>query len=397
MDRIVIVGASLAGVRAAEALRDRGFGGEVTIVGAEARLPYDRPPLSKQILAGAWPPERTALGDAARYAALGLDFRLGEPATRLDLEGRRVHVGATSLPYDGLIVATGATPRLLPGTPPLDGIVTLRTLDDSLALARRLEEKPRVVVIGAGFIGMEVAATARGRGASVTMVEALKHPFETTLGPRMGTICAALHRRHGVELLCDTRVAGFAGEGRVEGVRLSCGATIPADVVVVGVGVTPNTSWLASSGLTLNDGVVCDATLATSAPGIYAAGDVARWHNPLFDERMRVEHWTNAAQQGEVAAANLLAGTGAAEPYAPVPYFWSDQYDVKIQFAGRTSDDLEIVHGSPDEGRFVALYRRGDRLWGVCAFNWPRLLVTYRGMIAQRASWGDAVARAASV
>lgn len=392
----MIAGASLAGLRAAEALRDRGFTGSVTLIGAEHALPYDRPPLSKEILAGTWGPERAALSDASRYRELDLEFRLGRPARSLDPAARRVEVeGGDRVAYDGLIIATGASPRMLPGTPRLEGILTLRTLDDCLALRRYLEGTPRVVVVGAGFIGMEVAATARQREASVTVVEALEVPFQTTLGASMGELCAALHRDQGVEVRCATRVAGFVGEKRVEGVRLGDGTTLPADVVVVGIGVRPNTAWLESSGLALDDGVVCDATLAASAPGIYAAGDVARWHHELFDESMRVEHWTNASEQGEVAAQNLLAGPDGATPFATVPFFWSDQYDVKIQFAGRAGgEEVRVVAGSPEERRFVALYRRGDRLDGVLAFNWPRLLMVFSGLIEAQTSWEDALARA---
>jgi len=397
MDHVVIVGASLAGLRAAEALRDVGFDGAVTILGAEARLPYDRPPLSKQILAGVWEPDQAALGVAARYAELRLDFRLGTAAQALDLQARRIAIaGGESVNYDGLIIATGASPRTLPHTPRLNGIFTLRTLDDSIELGRRLAAKPRVVVVGAGFIGMEVAATARERGAQVTMIEALPVPFQETHGAEMGAACAAFHRDHGVDLRCERRVIGFVGEQQVEGVLLDGGVTIPADLVVVGIGVTPNTAWLESSGLALDNGVRCDSCLAASAPDVYAAGDVARWHNELFDEEMRVEHWSNAADQGEHAAKNLVGGADAATPFAPAPYFWSDQYDVKIQFAGIAGhDEVRVVNGTVEERRFVAIYRHGERIVGALAVNWPRLLMAYSGFVERRASWQDALDYAA--
>jgi NADPH-dependent 2,4-dienoyl-CoA reductase/sulfur reductase-like enzyme len=214
----------------------------------------------------------------------------------------------------------------------------------------------------------------------------------------MGSVCGELHRDHGVDLRCDAAVAGFDGDGRVERVWLVDGSAIEADVVVVGVGVTPNTSWLDSSGLSINDGVVCDERCAPGAPGVYAAGDVARWHNPLFGEEMRVEHWTNASDQGVVAAQNLLAGPGGGQPYAPVPYFWSDQYDTKIQLVGhpRPGDEVQVVRGSVEERRFVALYGHQGRLSAALAFSSPRPLMAYRRLLSERASWDDALAHADS-
>jgi NADPH-dependent 2,4-dienoyl-CoA reductase/sulfur reductase-like enzyme len=394
VERIVVVGASLAGLRAAEALRWGGFTGTLVLVGAEEHPPYDRPPLSKQVLAGNWDADRVWLRKPDDYEPLGLGLRLGQQATDLDVAGREVVLhGGERLPYDAAILATGAAPRRLPGTPQLDGVVELRTLDDALALRAAFEQQPRVVVVGAGFIGAEVAATARQRGLDVTVLEALPVPLSRGLGDRMGMACAALHLDHGVDLRCGVGVAGFEGEERVSGVRLTDGSVVPADVVVVGVGVAPATAWLESSGLELNDGVVCDEH-CRAAPGVYAAGDVARWTNPLFDESMRVEHWTNAAEQGQAAAENLLAGEGRGTPFAPVPFFWSDQYDVKIQFAGRSrpGDDVEVVDGSLEAHRFVALYGRAGRLVGCLGFSRPRLVMTYRRLLAEGASWDEALA-----
>jgi NADPH-dependent 2,4-dienoyl-CoA reductase/sulfur reductase-like enzyme len=394
VERIVVVGASLAGLRAAEALRWGGFTGTLVLVGAEEHPPYDRPPLSKQVLAGNWDADRVWLRKPDDYEPLGLDLRLGQQATDLDVAGREVVLhGGERLPYDAAILATGAAPRRLPGTPQLDGVVELRTLDDALALRAAFEQQPRVVVVGAGFIGAEVAATARQRGLDVTVLEALPVPLSRGLGDRMGMACAALHLDHGVDLRCGVGVAGFEGEERVSGVRLTDGSVVAADVVVVGVGVAPATAWLESSGLELNDGVVCDEH-CRAAPGVYAAGDVARWTNPLFDESMRVEHWTNAAEQGQAAAENLLAGEGRGTPFAPVPFFWSDQYDVKIQFAGRSrpGDDVEVVDGSLEAHRFVALYGREGRLVGCLGFSRPRLVMTYRRLLAEGASWDEALA-----
>lgn len=274
----------------------------------------------------------------------------------------------------------------------------LRTLDDCLALRDHLASAAHVVVIGAGFIGSEVAATARSRGLEVTVLEALPIPLSRALGPRMGTACGGLHADHGVDVRCGVTVDRFEGNGRVERVVLGDGSVLEADLVVVGVGVTPSTEWLESSGLELADGVVCDETCATSAPGVYAAGDVARWFNPLFGTTMRVEHWTNAAEQGTAAARSLLAGARAA-PFAPVPFFWSDQYGTKIQFVGRCGPDhhVQVVHGSVEERRFVAVYGFGGRLVGALAFSWPRLLMEYRRLIAEATPWKDALAHAASV
>ena len=268
--------------------------------------------------------------------------------------------------FDGLVIATGASVRRLPGQADLEGIFVLRTLDESLALRAALTTgSPRVVVVGAGFIGAEVAATARGLGCEVTIVEALPVPLVRGLGPRMGAACGELHRDHGVTLLLNVGVSALEGRGRVERVRLTDDRVLEADVVVVGIGVAPATTWLEGSGLELRDGVVCDATLAAGPPGVFAAGDLCRWPNELFGEEMRVEHWTNAAEQGAHAARNLLAAMAgdAGQPYAPVPFFWSDQYGQRIQFLGRAGpeDEVRIVSGSVEERAFVALYGDGAR------------------------------------
>jgi NADPH-dependent 2,4-dienoyl-CoA reductase/sulfur reductase-like enzyme len=396
---IVVVGASLAGLRAVETLRRAGYDGRLHLVGAEEHLPYDRPPLSKQVLAGAWEADRIWLEDEDDFAALDVEAHLGHTATDLDLDERVVVLhGGTRLGFDGLLVATGARPRHLPDTADLDGVHVLRTLEDCLSLRRAFDRGARVVVVGAGFIGSEVAATARSRGLDVTLLEALPVPLANGLGEAIGSVCGELHRDHGVDLRCDAAVAGFDGNGRVEQVWLADGSAIEADVVVVGVGVTPNTSWLDSSGLSINNGVVCDERCAAGAPGVYAAGDVARWHNPLFEEEMRVEHWTNASDQGVVAAQNLLAGPGGGQAYAPVPYFWSDQYDTKIQLIGhpRPGDEVQVVRGSVEERRFVALYGHRGRLSAALAFSSPRPLMAYRRLLSERASWDEALAHAAS-
>jgi 3-phenylpropionate/trans-cinnamate dioxygenase ferredoxin reductase subunit len=288
--------------------------------------------------------------------------------------------------------------RRLPDQPDLAGVHTLRTLDDAERLRADLARSGPVVVIGAGFVGAEVAATCRTLGIPVTVLEAAPTPMLRGLGPALGDTLAALHRDHGVDLRTGVGVAGLEGTDRVTRVRLADGGAVDADVVVVGVGAVPATDWLEGSGLTIDQGVVCDATLL-AAPGVVAAGDVARWPNPLAGgESVRLEHWTNASEQGVAAAARVLAGDGPGEPFASVPFVWSDQYDVKIQVVGhvRGDDTVEVVDGSLDERRFVAIFGRDGRLTGAVGFSRPRLLMQYRRLLVEGASFADARAFAAS-
>ena len=393
---IHIVGASLAGIRAAEALRRREFSGRIVLIGDEPHLPYDRPPLSKQVLAGKWDTDRIQLTKPEKLEELNLDLRLGVRATGFDLHSRTLSTSAGDEVVDGLLIATGARCRTLPGTEAMGGVHVLRDLDQTLALRAELDAGPkRVVVVGAGFIGAEVAATCRERELDVTMIEALPTPLGRVLGEQMGEVCAEVHRQHGVDLRTGVGVDRIeAGDdGRVTKVVLSDGAEIDADVVVVGIGVIPNTEWLEGSGLTVDNGVVCDATML-AAPGVTAAGDIARWPNHRFDEVMRVEHWDNAIEQGVHAAERLLTDDADAQPFTPVPWFWSDQYDRKIQLAGRVrpDDDVEIVTGTLDEHRFAALYGREGKLVGVLGFNRPRHVMQYKTMIENGTSFADAVA-----
>ena len=404
MDRIVVVGASLAGLRACESLRAAGYGGTITVIGAESHQPYDRPPLSKALLKGDSEPDRILLRKPEALAGLELDLRLGVAAIALDVAGRAVTLQTGEVVAgDGVVIATGSAPRPLPNQPELDGVTMLRTLDDSLDLRRRLAGQPRVVVIGAGFIGLEVAATAAQTGCAVTVLEGAPAPLMRGLGAEMGEVLARVHIRHGVDVQCGVQVAGIEGErGHVTGVRLGDGEVVPADVVIVGIGVSPATAWLAESGLELRDGIVCTDTLR-AAPGIYAAGDCARWVNGLFGdegEEMRVEHWTNAAEQGAAAAENLLAELvgGSPTPYAPVPFFWSDQFDSRIQFIGRAhgDDEVHVVAGDVD-GNFTALYGHAGRLRGVLGVNMPKVVMPFRKVLLDRASWQHALQHAAGI
>ena len=405
----VVVGASLAGMHAARTLRLEGHEGEIIVLDPDLRAQYDRPPLSKQFLAEDLDPDRIMLQSAKED--LGLDVRLGTRATALDLTEHRIstqHVDGTlsSLQYDSLVISTGASARRLPDTAGVAGVHVVRTVDDSLALRADLDADPRrVVVIGAGFIGGEVAATCRGRGLEVTLVEAMPVPLERALGAAMGEVCARVHIEHGVDVRLGTGVEGLKtvqidGRERVVGVHLTDGTLVEADVVVVGIGVTVNTGWLEGSGLTLDDGIVCDDTLL-AAPGVVAAGDIARYHSRRFDRSFRIEHWEHAIAGGEAAARRLLAEQRGEAPtvFDPVPWFWSDQYDRKIQLSGRpeATDIARVVHGSVDEFRFVTMYGREGRLVGVLGMNRPRHVIQLRGLIEEGASFDDACARAESM
>jgi 3-phenylpropionate/trans-cinnamate dioxygenase ferredoxin reductase component len=405
---VLVVGASLAGWRAVETLRAEGFDGKISLIGDERHLPYDRPPLSKQVLAGTWPPEKAVLADKKRSSEHRVHEVLGRRAVRLDAEARKVELqDGTVLDGDAIVIATGAQPRSLPGTEALserDGLFTLRTLDDSLALRAAVTavNEARVVVIGAGFIGAEVASTCAGLGCRVTVLEALDVPLHNVLGTTIGAHFASLHESNNVDLRTGVGVSGIrpldADAPRSAGrlvVELDTGETFPADVVVVGIGVIPATDWLADSGLTVDNGVVCDDRLF-AADGIVAAGDVARWQwrRDGGEELVRIEHWQVAAEAGVAAAVSLLAGRGEAPIFSPVPYFWSDQYGIRLQVLGspRGSDDIRIVDGSPEEGKFVALFGRNDRLRAVMAIGKPRQLMGFRPLLQAGSSWADALA-----
>ncbi|GAQ60087.1 NAD(P)/FAD-dependent oxidoreductase [Streptomyces scabiei] len=389
MRSITVVGASLAGLSTVRALRAEGYDGEIVVVGEERHTPYDRPPLSKDFLKGDIDADALALGDAAEYDDLDVQWLLGERAVRLDAVARTVTLtGGRQVRTHGVVVATGASPRTLPGADGLAGVHTLRTLDDALALrAELLDGLPRVVVIGAGFIGAEVASTAHRLGLHVTLVEAAEVPLERQLGREMGLVCSSLHTDHGVDLLCGTGVAELLGRDRVTGVRLADGRVLPADVVVAGVGVRPNTDWLAGSGVLVDDGVVCDTGCATTVPGVVAVGDVARCPHPFTGRHARIEHWSNATEQARTAARTLLTGVSAPAP-PTAPYFWSDQYRTRIQLAGYVvpGAEPEIVEGDLDSRTFTAVYRHEGDPVAVLSLNQPKFFNRLRRTLVPAAT-----------
>lgn len=408
VDHVAVIGASLAGVRACGGLRANGFGGTITLVGAETHSPYDRPPLSKKVLAGEWEPDRIALFRPTDVETMRLDLRLGSPAAALSLDHRAVTLADGSiLPFDGLIIATGAATRKLADQPVDDSVFELRTLDDSLALRARLGVGgQRVTIIGAGFIGLEVAATARQLGNEVLVLEGLPAPLIRGLGAEMGRAVTTLHDDNGVPIRCGVSVRGIVRDDDGLTVHIGDGRgnteALASDVVVVGIGVSPATGWLEGSGLDLRDGIVCDSTLNAGPPGVYAAGDVARWPNPQFaDEEMRVEHWTNASEQGLHAAKNLLAvaNDDAPTPYSAVPFFWSEQYGVRIQFVGRAAgdDDVRIVRGSIESRSFLALYGKHGVLRGALGMAMPKPLMQSRTFLLDGLTFDEAIEAAASL
>jgi NADPH-dependent 2,4-dienoyl-CoA reductase/sulfur reductase-like enzyme len=390
LQQVVVVGAGVAGIRATETLRQNGYDGALTIVGAERHAPYHRPPLSKKLLSGQV--HRAGIDMAPQFDTDARMLR-GATAVALDMSARTIQVRDDghnlSLGFDGLVIASGAQPREWPGGPTPDGVLLLRTVEDCLAIRERLRSRPRVVVVGGGFIGAEVAATCRSMGLDVVLVEKAAGPLVQALGEELAPRWAELHRQHGVDLRVGVGVDAFVGNGHVEGVRLTDGSQVPADVVIVGLGVTPATDWLEGSGLRLDDGVVCDATgAAEGCDNIVAAGDVARWWHPLYERHLRTEHWDDAGRQGAAAARTLLAGPDRAEAFDSAPYFWSDQYDVKVQMIGTPSDydAIEIIEGDRGGWEFVAAYGRGGRTTAVLG-TIPNRVHAYRDAIGNRAEF----------
>jgi NADPH-dependent 2,4-dienoyl-CoA reductase/sulfur reductase-like enzyme len=388
---IAIVGASLAGLRAAQDLRAQGYEDDLVMVGAEPHVPYDRPPLSKDYLRGSIEAADLELAEQSDIDELEARWHLGVAAERLDLTTGRITLATgEQIAADGAVIATGGVPRRLPAAEGLLGVHVLRSLEDADALRAKLTGgAENVVVLGAGFIGAEVAATCRALGLNVTIVEAMLVPLSTALGPELGAVCAALHATNGVRLITGVTVAdwltvdGGAGRRRVTAVELSDGRRLRADIVVVGIGMQPAAGWLADSGLCLDSGVLTDAGYVTECPNVVAVGDAARPYNPRTGRHVRREHWTDAAEGPAIAVRNLLAGRTVVQVDKP-SYFWSDQYGTRIQYAGTAepSDEVRFVEGSPDDGTFVATYHRDDTTTAVLAMNSPRLFTRLRRQLA---------------
>ncbi|WP_249011603.1 NAD(P)/FAD-dependent oxidoreductase [Conexibacter sp. DBS9H8] len=383
-ERIVIVGGGLAAHRAAHTARREGFAGELVVISDEARAPYDRPPLSKQLLAGALAPEQVTLPGPE----IECDWRLGVAATGLDLAAGVLYAGEEAVPYDGLILATGRRARPWPAPLGLSGFHTLRRLEDSLALAEVARPGTSVVIVGGGFIGCEVAATLRGLGVeAVTIVEIAPYLMPVA-GPEVGERAVRLHRNHGVDVRLGASVEGFDGvNGAVCAVRLADGERLEADVVLLALGAIPNTEWLAGSGLTLERGavVVDEHCLAVGAQNVAAAGDMAAFPHPHAAGPVSIEHWATAREMGALAAHNLMVAAGERTPFRAVPTFWSDQYDHKIKSAGllTAADAFTVVEDDPDGPGLVIEARRGEELVGAIGFNRPRALIDYQRTLAE--------------
>lgn len=391
MRTVTVVGASLAGLNSVQQLRQQGFDGRIVVVGEETHRPYDRPPLSKALLAGRADVDDLWLCDEEDQDELGAEWRLGVRAEQLDPAAGRVRLSdGAEIDTDGVVIATGGRARKLPGIEEMRGLHTVRTIEDTLALRAELTGGAgEVVVVGAGWIGAEIASTCHELGLRVTLVESGEVPLSRTLGDAMGSVFAALHTDHGVSLRCRTRVSGLTnvadGDGRrVTGVWLDDGTQLPADVVVMGVGIQPVTEWLAGSGVAVDDGVLCDPGCVTELPSVVAVGDVARYRTATGGT-VRHEHWNNAAEQSATAIRNLLAGS-TIEHYRPSGYVWSDQYGVRLQIAGELHqpDEVEVVDGSPSDRRFVVAYRRSGETVGVLAMNNPKLFIRMRKQLAGR-------------
>lgn len=376
--KIVIVGGGLAAARTAEQLRRAEYSGSITIVSDEAHLPYDRPPLSKEVLRKEV--DDVALKPREFYDEKDIILRLGSAASNLDTAAQTVTLtDGTVLGYDELVIATGLVPRRIPAFPDLEGIRVLRSFDESMAIRQHASEAQHAVVIGAGFIGCEVAASLRSLGVAVVLVEPQPTPLALVLGERIGGLVARLHRDEGVDVRTGVSVAEVRGQGHVDSVVLSDGTELTADLVVVGIGSRPATEWLEGSGVAVDNGVICDEAGRTSAPNVWALGDVASWRNPT-GHQVRVEHWSNVADQARVVVPAML---GQDVPSAAVvPYFWSDQYDVKIQCLGEP-EATDIVHLVEDDGRkFLAYYERDGIVVGVVGGGMPGKVMKVRAKIA---------------
>jgi len=383
--RLVIVGGSLAGARVAQEARNLGFTGSITIICAEEDAPYDRPPLSKAFLTSEEEPELDL--HLPNAETLDITILTGTLAGSLDTRNRVVKTTTQDVPYDALVIATGSTPRTLDTGRGLAGVTSLRSADDARKVRSALHAGARVVVVGAGFIGGEVASSARARGADVTMVEAMPLPLVHAVGPLVAERLAYLHRQYGVDLRTGLKVREIVGSGNVEKVVLGDGTTISADLVVVGIGVEPATAWLRGSGIGVSDGVACSPYLESTVPGVYAAGDVARWMNPWNGRSTRLEHWTSAGDQAVAVARNAL--TTDRRPCTITPYFWSEWYGHKLQLIGEPADEVELLGGEGATDPFLAQYRYDGQLVGAFGFDRTGPVMKLRGPIGQRSSWQD--------
>jgi len=396
MDRLVVVGASLAGLRAVESARRIGFTGEIVLVGDEDRLPYDRPPLSKAALAAESgediPPLRA---ESVLRDDLGVTLTLGSPATALDVVDQVVHAGGERIRYSAAVLATGCRTRTLPAVASHPAVHVLRTADDAFALRKALDGAGTLAVVGAGFIGSEVASVARARGIDVTIVESSGAPLAHAVGAGPGALLTKLHEQNGTRVLLDSTVATVTERGAGAGLVLTDGRVVDADVIVLAIGVVPNIEWLTSSGLDLGDGILCGADLGVGVKGVAAAGDVCNWPDHRWGRRFRMEHWTNAAEQGAHAARTALR-LDVAEPFSTMPYFWSEWYGVKIQQVGRVDCDEHLVVGDHESNRYVVLYGHGGTLLGALTVGRPGETMKLRRLIEQRVDWAEAVAFARS-
>ncbi|MFE2719834.1 NAD(P)/FAD-dependent oxidoreductase [Streptomyces mirabilis] len=379
---IAIVGASLAGISATRSLRTHGYTGKVTVIGDEIHRPYDRPPLSKDFLLGTMGEAELSLLPETEEVK-DIEWRLGAPAVGLgDRDRPTIHLGdGRAVEADVAILATGARARALPVRSDLAGVFTLRGLSDAVALRQALLTAKKVVVVGAGFIGAEVASSAVRLGLEVTVVEATRSPLANVLGAELGALCAAQHHRNGVRLMAGVTVEELIGDDCIEGVIMSDGTLLPADVVVVGIGATPNVEWTADSGLSVDDGFVTDASFRTNRDNVYAVGDCARVYDELSGAHVRNEHWSSAAGQGNAVARVVL---GLPPLQRPAPYFWSHQYGRTLQYAGRRSDGdhFEIVEGDPAVGKFVARFSdAAGKLKAVFAMDSAKAFAGYRRML----------------
>jgi len=387
MRSVAVVGGSLAGVHAAEALRESGFEGELTLVSGEDMLPYDRPPLSKEALLTGVQPSKLLLRAPEWYSDNAVTTKLGRRAVGLDIRRRTIRLDdGSTLDYDGLVIATGSRARRFPTIPGVPDPHVVRELRDAASLRDELAPGKHLVLVGGGFICLEIASTARQLGLEVTVVEVAQVPLARALGDHVGRWFRDLHTRHDVNVECGAALERVESHGNGARIHLGNGRQLDADVVVAGIGATPATDWLFGSGLDLVNGIRCGADLSTSAPGVVAAGDIARWYNPAFDEEMRVEHWTNAVEQGRHAASTLL---GNSEAFSSVPYFWTDQHDARMRFVGRAEAADDVVVETMEDNKLVALYGRDGFIRGAICVNAPKQLAKYRRAIHDNVPWGD--------